>query len=110
MGKGEAVESLSCDPRKRKEDPMFKVICFMLLGIVCGVLLRRHDLSRIGRLSTIIICVLLFVLGAEVGLSKDHIEDPLFVVGMAVAIAVFSLVGSVLSGWLLLRGKKKRSG
>ena len=88
---------------------MFKVICFMLLGIACGVLVRKRGLARIGRLSTIIICLLLFVLGAEVGLSKDHIEDPIFVVGMAVAIAVSSLVGSVLLGWLLLRTKKKRS-
>lgn len=75
---------------------MFKVVAFMLLGVGCGWLLRNRRLKWVSTFTLIIICLLLFVLGAEVGFSRDGIDDVWLVLGSALLIAVLSLLGSVL--------------
>lgn len=75
---------------------MFKVVAFMLLGVGCGWLLRRRRIKWLSKLVMLFICLLLFVLGAEVGLSKDGINDVAAVVGSAFIIALLAIIGSVL--------------
>lgn len=86
---------------------MFKVVAFMLLGVGCGWLLRKWRLRWIGKVTMLLICLLLLVLGAEVGLSRDGIDNLFVVVGSALLIAVLAMIGSVLLTNILHRGEQK---
>jgi uncharacterized membrane protein YbjE (DUF340 family) len=82
---------------------MFTVIGITLSGIVCGVLLRKHRLRGVGRITMVLIWALLFLLGVEVG-GDSHIVESLHTLGLeSVVICLCSTLGSVVAAWILWR-------
>lgn len=89
---------------------MFTVIGLMLGGMCIGFLLRKQELSWIHKIITVLIWVLLFLLGIEVGNNRQIIEG-LTTLGLeAVVITLAAVLGSCLASWalwLVLYKKKK---
>lgn len=82
---------------------MFTIIGLMLTGMLAGYLLRNKDLSRIQALITLLIWVLLFILGIEVG-SNDDIISGLHTIGLeALLLTLGGTLGSVIAAWALWR-------
>ena len=87
---------------------MFTIISLMLAGIAAGFLLRRHRLGAVRRLVTVLIWLLLFLLGVEVG-GNEHIIRSLHTLGLeALFIAVGTTLGSVLAAWGLWKAVSDR--
>ena len=53
---------------------MLKIVCIMLGGILTGFIFRKYNLNFISRTITILIWLLLFLLGTEVGMNKRIIN------------------------------------
>lgn len=89
---------------------MFTVIGLMLTGMVAGFLLRRHRLKGIQCFITILIWLLLFLLGMEVGGNKDIIQG-LHAIGLeAILLTIGGTLGSVMAAkllWHMLNKHKK---
>ncbi|NLI72039.1 MAG: lysine exporter LysO family protein [Bacteroidales bacterium] len=87
---------------------MFKVLALMILGIGVGYLFRKRNLSFISKLITVLIWILLFVLGLEVG-SNPQIVSNLGKLGLdALVITVGALLGSIILAALLWRFVNKK--
>lgn len=88
---------------------MFTIILIMASGIAIGWLLRGKKLPFLGRLTNVLIWVLLFLLGVEVG-GDERIIKGIASLGLeAVIVAVGGVAGcSVLA--LLLWHRAKRGG
>ena len=52
---------------------MFTIIGLMLTGMLLGYLLRKRDLKKIHQIITLLIWLLLFILGIEVGSNEQII-------------------------------------
>lgn len=75
------------------------VIALMLGGVGTGYLLRRCNTRPVGRIITILIWLLLFLLGTEVGGNPDIING-LGTLGVeALLITLFAVLGSSLAAW-----------
>ncbi|MDO5017513.1 MAG: LysO family transporter [Porphyromonas sp.] len=85
---------------------MLNIFACMLLGIGCGWLLRKHRIKYINKVIMLLICLLLLVLGVEVGQSNSGIANVHLLVGAALLIAVLAMAVSILFAWML---DKKRS-
>lgn len=82
---------------------MFTVIACMLAGTLVGFLMRRRRLSRIGGVITVLIWLLLFLLGIEVG-GNERVLKGLPTIGVeALVIAVATTLGSCIAAWGLWR-------
>lgn len=85
----------------------------MILGIATGFLFRKKELKWIQKVITVLIWILLFILGIEVGSNKNIIEN-LHTLGLeALIISAACVLGSCLLAWLLwfiINKKKKKSG
>jgi len=82
---------------------MVLVLASFVTGIVAGFLLRRIQwIERIsGRLTMVAVVALLFLLGFGVG-TNEEIRSHLDILGLhGFLIAVFSLAGSLLTGWII---------
>lgn len=80
----------------------------MILGIGVGYLFRKRNLSFISRLITLLIWILLFVLGLEVG-SNPQIVSNLGKLGLdALIITVGALLGSIILAALLWKFVNKK--
>lgn len=80
---------------------MLKIVMIMLCGIGTGYLLRNKKMSFIGRIITVLIWVLLFLLGIEVG-SNPRIISGLQTLGLeAIALTFGGSLGSALFAWAL---------
>ena len=78
---------------------MFTVIGIMFAGIGLGYLLRRQSLPWTNKAITILIWLLLFLLGIEVGHNEQIIRS-LPNLGMeAFSIALVCVLGSCLAAW-----------
>ncbi|HKM12271.1 MAG TPA: LysO family transporter [Bacteroidales bacterium] len=87
---------------------MFKVLALMLLGIGVGYIFRKKNLSFISKVITVLIWVLLFVLGLEVG-SNPQIVSNLGKLGLdAIIITVGALLGSIILAALLWKFVNKK--
>ena len=87
---------------------MFTVIEIMFLGIGIGYLMRRQSLSWINKAITILIWLLLFLLGIEVGHNEQIIRS-LPTLGLeAFAIALVCVLGSCLAAWGLWKHVNSR--
>ena len=79
---------------------MLTVILVMTSGIAAGWLLRRRRI-RIQGVITLLIWLLLFLLGAEVGGNRRIIAG-IYSLGLeAVAITLAAVIGSCLMAWAL---------
>lgn len=71
----------------------------MLTGMLTGYLLRNKKLSWIHKIITILIWLLLFLLGIDVG-SNEAIIKGLHTIGLEAAIiTVAAVIGSTLCAW-----------
>ena len=91
---------------------MFIIIGIMLTGMLVGYLLRSKRLSWIQRIITLLIWVLLFLLGIDVG-GNQVIINSLHTLGLeAFVITLAAVIGSTLCAWglwylLYIRYRKK---
>lgn len=89
---------------------MFTIIGLMLTGMLLGYLLRKRDLKKIHQIITLLIWLLLFILGIEVG-SNEQIIKGLHTIGLeAVILTLGETLGSVIAAWALWRALYKRKG
>ena len=89
---------------------MFTIIGLMLTGMLLGYLLRKRDLKKIHQIITLLIWLLLFILGIEVG-SNEQIIKGLHTIGLeAVILTLGGTLGSVIAAWALSRALYKRKG
>lgn len=80
---------------------MFTVIGIMFTGMLLGFLLRRQKLSGIHRVITVLIWLLLFLLGIDVGGNREIING-LHTLGLeAIGITLAAVLGSVTAAWAL---------
>ena len=78
--------------------------------MLLGYLLRKRDLKKIHQLITLLIWLLLFILGIEVG-SNEQIIKGLHTIGLeAVILTLGGTLGSVIAAWALWRALYKRKG
>lgn len=91
---------------------MFTVIGFMLGGMCIGFLLRKRNITRISQIITLLIWLLLFLLGIEVGENRRIIQG-LATLGMeALTITLAAVLSSCLAAkalWTWLGKKKKEN-
>ena len=81
---------------------MFIIIGIMLTGMLLGFLLRNKRLSWIHKIITLLIWVLLFLLGIDVG-GNEAIIKGLHTLGLeALIITLAAVTGSILCAWGLL--------
>ena len=85
---------------------MFTIIGLMLTGMLLGYLLRKRDLKKIHQIITLLIWLLLFILGIEVG-SNEQIIKGLHTIGLE---AVILTLGSVIAAWALWRALYNKKG
>lgn len=80
---------------------MFVVIGLMFAGMLIGYLFKRKKVTWIGKVITVLIWLLLFLLGIDVG-SNQVIMSGLHTIGLeALLIAVAAVLGSVVGARLL---------
>ncbi len=89
---------------------MFIVILIMIAGIAVGRLLRHRRLRYLGNVTNMLIWVLLFLLGVEVG-SDERIVNGIATLGVeAVVVAIAGVAGSAaLASGLWLWSKKRKN-
>ena len=80
---------------------MLIIFAFLFSGVIAGYLLRRYRVWWIGKVTTVLIWILLFLLGVEVGCNRELIRSlpTLGLEGLAVAAA--GALGSCLAAMLL---------
>ena len=96
---------------------MFSVILFIFLGISSGYLLRKKRSRSCAKVQTVrdkvitvLIWLLLFLLGVEVG-GNEQIIKGLHTIGLeAVILTLGGTLGSVIAAWALWRALYKRKG
>lgn len=80
---------------------MLKIVAIMLGGICLGLLFRKRNIKGIQHIITILIWLLLFLLGIEVGCNKRIIEG-LQTLGLeALILTIGGVAGSIVLAWLL---------
>jgi len=78
---------------------MFTIIGLMLTGMLLGFLLRKQKLSGIHKVITVLIWLLLFLLGIDVG-GNQEIINGLHIIGLkAIIITLAAVLGSVTAAW-----------
>ena len=92
---------------------MFIIIGIMLTGMLLGYLLRSKRLSWIHRIITLLIWILLFLLGIDVG-GNESIIKGLHTLGLEAIITLAAVTGSILCAWglwylLYIRNKGKET-
>lgn len=76
----------------------------MLAGMLTGYLLRKLPVVRItGKLISVTIFLLLFLLGIAVGTNRTILENWSVLGAQALAVSLAAVSGSVLCAWLLYR-------
>ena len=89
---------------------MFTIIGLMLTGMLLGYLLRKRDLKKIHQIITLLIWLLLFILGIEVG-SNEQIIKGLHTIGLeAVILTLGGTLGSIIAAWALWRPLYNKKG
>ena len=89
---------------------MFTIIGLMLIGMLLGFLLRKHQLSKIHQIITTLIWLLLFLLGIEVGNNEQIIKGLHSLGWEAFILTIGGLLGSVISAWALWKILYKKKG
>lgn len=82
---------------------MLTIVAIMFGGMSVGWLLRRRSLPWLSALIMVLIWLLLFFLGVEVGANDTIISSLKDLGGEALLLAFAGLAGSVLFAWVLWR-------
>lgn len=88
---------------------MLKFVAIILSGMAVGFLLRKRQLRVVPNLVTVLIWLLLFFLGVEVG-ENPQVIGGITTLGLeALWLSIAGLMGTILFSWALwrwVRGKK----
>lgn len=82
---------------------MLSIVGVMMGGIVMGYFFREKRLTCISRLIMIVIFILLFLLGINVGENKQIMGNLDVIGGEAVVITFGAVAGSVLCAWVIYK-------
>ena len=89
---------------------MLKFVAIILSGMAVGFLLRKRQLRVVPHMVTVLIWMLLFFLGIEVG-ENPQVIDGITSLGLeALWLSIAGLAGTILFSWGLWRwvnGKKE---
>lgn len=85
---------------------MFLIILIMAGGILAGRLLRNHKLTFLSKLINLLIWILLFLLGVEVGGDERIVKGMATLGAEAIIVAVAGVIGSALLAWGLWKWVK----
>ena len=87
---------------------MFTVIGFMLGGMCLGFLLRNRQLPQLNRIITVLIWILLFLLGIEVGENEKIIQGlgTLGIEAFVITVAGSCIAAKIL--WTRLNKTRKK--
>ncbi len=89
---------------------MLKIVAIMLSGMAVGFLLRKRRLKVVPHAVTVLIWLLLFFLGIEVG-SNPQVVGGIRDLGIeALWLSLTGIVGTVLFSWALWRWVNKKGG
>ena len=91
---------------------MLKIVAIMLCGMGVGFLLRKRKLAFVPVMVTVLIWLLLFFLGAEVG-ANPSIMHAIQNLGLeALLLSLAGVAGSIALAWALWRlaSRKKKGG
>ncbi len=91
---------------------MLKIVAIMLCGMGVGFLLRKRKLGIVPVLVTVLIWLLLFFLGLDVGMNPS-IMHAIQSLGLeALLLSLAGIAGSVTLAWALWRiaSRKKKGG
>ncbi len=89
---------------------MFIAIGLMLLGLPLGGWLQRREARWLPNTVLTLICLLLFLLGAEAGGNQEIVANFHRIGVEALTLSLFAVLGSSLGAWLLWRSTGKKSG
>ena len=89
---------------------MLKIVAIMLSGMAVGFLLRKRRLRVVPHLVTVLIWLLLFFLGIEVGENRQVIEGITSLGLEALLLSLAGLAGTVAFSWALWRWASRRKG
>lgn len=82
----------------------------MFLGGILGFILRKRKLKFTSKAIMILICLLLFLLGIEVGMNPDIISGITTIGFEALIITIAAVLGSAVMAlllWRYIKHKKK---
>ena len=85
-----------------------KIVAIMLSGMAVGFLLRKRQLKVVPHLVTVLIWLLLFFLGVEVGSNPQVIEGITSLGLEALWLALAGLAGTILFSWALWKWVSSR--
>lgn len=91
---------------------MLKVVAIMLSGMAVGFLLRKRQLRLVPHAVTVLIWLLLFLLGIEVG-SNPQVINGITSLGLeALWLSVAGMAGTLVFAWALWKwvSAKKKGG
>lgn len=75
------------------------IISLMLTGIGTGYILRRRNLKCVQHLITVLIWLLLFLLGTEVGHNETIIRGLHTLGAQALVLTLGGIAGSIFASW-----------
>lgn len=82
---------------------MFTVILIMLAGMALGYVLRAGRFVTVRRAVTVLVWVLLFLLGVEVGTNPRVVSGIGRLGAEAAVLAVAGVLGSAVLAWVLYK-------
>lgn len=82
---------------------MWAILGCMFSGILVGWLLRSHPVKQIPHVLMFLVCLLLFIMGIEVGSNPLLLEGLPRLGGQAFVLAAFCTLGSMLAAMLFGR-------
>ena len=89
---------------------MLKIVAIMLSGMAVGFLMRKRQLKIVPHAVTVLIWLLLFFLGVEVGENPQVIEGITSLGLEALWLSLAGIVGTVLFSWALWKWVSRRKG
>ena len=89
---------------------MLKFVAIILSGMAVGFLLRKRRLGAVSRIVTVLIWLLLFFLGVEVGENPQVIQGITTLGIEALWLSLAGLVGTVLFSWVLWQWVNRKKG
>jgi len=87
---------------------MFIVISFMVAGVAVGYLFRRYKFTFIHQLILLLIWLLLFMLGLELGYEKSIVANIMSLGVDALILAIAATLGSVFLHLYFGKAQKDR--
>lgn len=82
---------------------MLIIFGFLVAGFICGFIFRRVRIKWVGKVTTLLVWLLLLFLGIEVGSNRELIRSLPSLGLEAAAVSVVAVLGSCVMAMLLWR-------